>query len=372
MHVEREEGRGDIPCDVCTSTMATTVANERRARRYHYPCVCFLPEAIDRLGPRSGLPSDERHGLLNEGRQDECLSTNVLGHGANVPDPELFTGDPDLTPRPNPGVVRIIRLTNDGFFVNRCELTDVLYELDWEKKKAYGLPIKQNADDLPRLTVLYVHGWKHGASPDDGDRKAFTELINNLQRHYEKKQVLGVYVSWNASNDLGILDNLSFWSKKTVADRISQAGVVTRIVASIGALQRANQDMPDQFIAIGHSFGARILFSATSHPLITGLARAHPEASQSESARYFVNPNEYQIMAGSANSVILLNPAFEASMYTALASFCRSKDAREFPRDQGPLLISISTSNDEATETWLPTRSVGGHVQRPRGHNNPR
>jgi hypothetical protein len=74
-------------------------------------CV-FLPEAIDRLGPRSGLPSDERHGLLNEGRQDECLSTNVLGHGANVPDPELFTGDPDLTPRPNPGVVRIIRLTN--------------------------------------------------------------------------------------------------------------------------------------------------------------------------------------------------------------------------------------------------------------------
>jgi hypothetical protein len=204
------------------------------------------------------------------------------------------------------------------------------------------------------LTVLYVHGWKHGASPDDGDRKAFTELINDLQRHYEKKQVLGVYVSWNASNDLGILDNLSFWSKKTVADRISQSGVVTRIVASIGALQRADQDKLDQFIAIGHSFGARILFSATSHPLITGLARAHPEASQRESARYFVNPDEYQIMAGSADSVILLNPAFEASMYTALASFCRSKDTREFPRNQGPLLISISTSNDEATEKWFP------------------
>jgi hypothetical protein len=40
-------------------------------------CV-FVPEAIDRLGPRSGLPN-KGEGLLNKGRQDECLPTGVKG-----------------------------------------------------------------------------------------------------------------------------------------------------------------------------------------------------------------------------------------------------------------------------------------------------
>jgi pimeloyl-ACP methyl ester carboxylesterase len=300
-------------------------------------CV-FVPEAIDRLGPRSGLPN-EGEGLLNEGRQDECLPTGVKG------DPENdVTGDPDHTDRPNPGAVRIIRLTNDGLFFNRCELTDALYELNWEKPRPYGLPRrKPDAVDLPRLTVLYVHGWKHSASREDDDRKAFTNLVKDLHKKYEnKKQVLGVYVSWNALNDLGAFDHLSFWSKKTVADRISQSGVVTKIVATIGALRRADRDKFDQFIAIGHSFGARILFAATNHALIAEAARAHPGRLV----------GEYQIMAGSADSVILLNPAFEASIYTALQSFCRRKEL--FPADQAPLLVSISTNNDEATENLFP------------------
>jgi pimeloyl-ACP methyl ester carboxylesterase len=296
-------------------------------------CV-FVPDAIDRLGPRSGLPT-EHQGLENEGRQDECLQTDVQGN------PEKdFTGDPDCTHRPNSGAVRIIRLTNDGLFFNRCELTNALRELDWEKPKPYGPAIKPNAVNLPRLTVLYVHGWKHGASREDPDRIAFTKLIKKLKKTYkDKKQVLGVYVSSNASNDLGILDNLSFWSKKTVADRISQSGVVTRIVATIGAMRRANHG--DQFIAIGHSFGARILFAATNQPLIAEAVRAHPGTPV----------GEYQIIAGSADSVILLNPAFEASIYTALDSFCRKE---QFPPNQAPLLVSISTNNDKATGKFFP------------------
>src|SRR5262245_21648638 len=295
----------------------------------------FLPEAIDRLGPHSSLPADGP----NEGRQDECLPT-----GEEAKPEHDITGDPDYTPRPTPGAVRIIRLSNDGFFVNRCELTDALYELDWEKRDPDDLPHrKPGAVPLPRLTVLYVHGWKHGASREDDDRNAFTQLIQDLHTNYKnKKQVLGIYVSWNASNELGVLDNLSFWSKKTVADRISQSGVVTKIVATIGAMRRVNQDKLDQFIAIGHSFGARILFAATNHALIAEAARAHPGSLL----------GEYQIMAGSADSVILLNPAFEASIYTALHGFCRSKET--FPPNQAPLLISVSTNNDEATGKWFP------------------
>jgi pimeloyl-ACP methyl ester carboxylesterase len=193
------------------------------------------------------------------------------------------------------------------------------------------------------LTLLYVHGWKHDASPTDTDLIAFTKLIQTLQTKYDgKKQLLGVYVSWDASTGLGILDNFSFWSKKSIADRISESAVVTKIIATIGALRKIDDQRLDQFIAIGHSFGARIAFTATSQSLAIEASRKHPAGPM----------GQYGIISGSADAVILLNPAFEASLYTALDSFCRVEET--FAAGQPPLLISIATDNDRATGGAFP------------------
>ena len=128
----------------------------------------FLPQAVDALGP----PADPH--------QSSCEKINV-------------PGDPDLISRPNPGAVKIIRLTNDGEFVDRCEFTDAMYELNWDVPKSYGPTAKAGAANLPRLTILYVHGWKHGASSTDSDLVAFTKLIETLQKHHEgEKQLLGI------------------------------------------------------------------------------------------------------------------------------------------------------------------------------------
>ena len=278
----------------------------------------LLPQTIDALGPRA----DEN--------QDRCTKVDV-------------PGDPDLTCRPKPGAVKVIRLANDGQFIDRCELTDALYELNWDVDKPYGPEACVGAKDLPRLTILYVHGWKHDASPDDEDLIDFTKLVKTLQRRHEgQKQVLGVYLSWNASNGLGFLDHLSFWSKKRVADRISQSAVVTKIISSIGAMRKVDNERLDQFIIIGHSFGARIVFSATSQELVAATSRAHPGAPY----------GDFRIIPASADAIILLNPAFEASLYTALEGFCRTTE--QFLEDQPPLLISVSTENDWPTKKLFP------------------
>jgi hypothetical protein len=73
-------------------------------------------------------------------------------------------------------------------------------------------------------------------------------------------------------------------------------------------------DKADEFIAIGHSFGARMLYSATAQTLISQTARAHPG----------YNGGTYSSVTGDADAVILLNPAFEAARYTALDDFARS------------------------------------------------
>jgi hypothetical protein len=254
--------------------------------------------------------------------------------------------DPRLIPRPDDSI-KIIRLTNSGEFVDRCELTNVLYELNWDRKRpenAFGAITKAEAQRLPKLTILYVHGWKHDANPDDTDLKNFTQLIKDLrERHKNQKYVVGIYLGWNARAGLpGLLENVSFWVKKSNADRIAQSAVVTKIVSAIGSVTQGAPDHLDQFIAIGHSFGARILFSATAQSLVYETERAHPGFPE----------GEYKLVEGSADAIILLNPAFEASRYTALDDITR-KDER-FKASQPPLLISVSTDNDWATKRAFP------------------
>ena len=65
------------------------------------------------------------------------------------------------------GIVRVIRLTDDGEFADRCELTDVLYEIRNPKKS--------------ELVVWYIHGWKHNAADRDSDLRAFRSLVNALR-----------------------------------------------------------------------------------------------------------------------------------------------------------------------------------------------
>lgn len=250
-------------------------------------------------------------------------------------------GDPLLTKRPTDSL-KIIELTNSGEFVERCQLTDVLYELNWDRsdqaggqKPNYDL----NAPFKPKLALLYVHGWKHEGA--EADLNEFKELIFDLKKRHRDRYVVGIYVTWNASTILPEpFRSASFWIKKADADRISQGGAVTKIVSTIGAVIK--QSGQDQFITLGHSFGARILYSATAQSLVNQSQFAHPGHDS----------GSYKPFRGVADAVILLNPAFEASRFTVLDDFTRAGE--NYTAEQKPLLISISSESDWATKYAFP------------------
>lgn len=254
--------------------------------------------------------------------------------------------DPNTVLRPEGGV-KIIELTNAGEFADRCQATEAWDDLVCDQPRGRYQPMcKAGATDKPKLTLLYVHGWKHSSDPGDGDRVAFTRFVGSLARRFAgRKNVLGIYVGWNAHAPLlpGPSENLSFWSKKATADRIAQAGVVTKIVSATGALSNSSRGRGDQFIAIGHSFGARLLFSAVGQSLVYEAERAHPGFSG----------GAYRVMKGPTDAVILLNPAFEASRYTSIDALRRDRE-ETFAAQQPPLLISISTTGDLATQLAFP------------------
>jgi hypothetical protein len=266
--------------------------------------------------------------------------------------------DPVKLDRPGHlGEVLKIRLTDAGEFVDRCELTDVLFELNWDSPP-HPDEVRPNASPgakrLPKFVVLYIHGWKHSAAGDDGDVEKFRGLIGRLARaNASEKQVLGVYVGWNATSkippfDRFPLNNLTFWSKQRVADRIAQSAVTTKIVSAIGSVMSRGDSAANQFITVGHSFGARILFSATNQSLIHDVQKAHPGYRN----------GTYQVLQGIANAVILLNPAFEAARYTALDATTRKDE--QFANDQLPLLLSVSSDGDWATKAAFPLGQLLG------------
>jgi hypothetical protein len=174
--------------------------------------------------------------------------------------------DPRRIDRPGHlGSVLKVRLSDNGSFVDRCEFTDILYELNWDLPKHHNEfrpQLKPNAISLPKLVILYIHGWKHSASDNDYDFIRFSEQIDQLAReNTDKKQVLGVSVGWNATSKIPPFNwvpfnNLTFWSKQTVADRIAQSGVITKILSSINSVLLRGDLAANQFIVVGHSFGA--------------------------------------------------------------------------------------------------------------------
>jgi hypothetical protein len=258
----------------------------------------LAPLWINRAEPRAGNP------------QNKCDKYNT--------DP---CNDPKLVARPDDSI-KVIRLTNSGEFADRCELTNALYELNWDRPRpvnTYGPQVKPGAQSRPKLVVLYIHGWKHNADVSDPDRIQFEKLIHTLRDRYgDEKYVVGIYVGWNAEaglwRGLGWLENLTFWVKKNNADRIAQSSSVTLIVSSIGAIVRADPEKDpkkqDQFVAIGHSFGARMLFSATAQSLITATERAHPtpaapirwSAALQTPSSYSIQPSRHRDILRSTTS----------------------------------------------------------------------
>jgi hypothetical protein len=274
--------------------------------------------------------------------------------------------DPSFKPRPEPGAVKVIRLNDLGEFVDRCEFTDAILEIGWDRfrdMKKGNDPmvtlVDPNQPSLPKFVVLYIHGWRHDGHGEDQDLIKFKDLIGRLaDSNMNTRQVTGIYLAWPGKGSIPPLEMLSFWRRMRIADRIAQSAIVTKVIGAVDNVISASGDdretVPNDaeatgpfhglprrgnlFVAIGHSLGARMLFAATSQSLIYGIQSSHPG----------VPGGTYNTINGPTDAVILLNPAFEASLYTALDAVHRWDE--RFPPDQLPILLSVSSSDDLVTQ----------------------
>ena len=189
------------------------------------------------------------------------------------------------------------------------------------------------------IVVVYVHGWKHNAAPDDTDYGHFRTLVQSTAGAVDRKSPLvGIYIGWRGSSlPVRLLENLTFWSRHSAAKHV--AGIRMSEVISHLMHTTKGEGESSPFIIIGHSFGGRVVETVLAQSMVSVLVDNELEPGKPPKAPF--------------DLAILLNTASEArqtfQFIEALNSIGLVGDAGDHP-----LVLGITSKKDYATAAAFP------------------
>lgn len=205
------------------------------------------------------------------------------------------------------------------------------------------------------LNVVFVHGWKHSAAPHDDniatfrgalERLADTELALSKATGNRPRRVFGVYIGWRGlSVTPKGLKELSFWDRKNTAHEVG-GGDVTEVLNRLDDLRQVKDSLEEdkrsesRLVVVGHSFGGAVVFSALKQQLASRFLRTVGPVGLASDAEGF------------GNLVVLINPAFQAQLYSSLHDISTERPSY-FP-SQLPLLAVLTSEGDDATRLAFP------------------
>jgi len=209
-------------------------------------------------------------------------------------------------------------------------------------------------DERERLVLIFVHGWKHNASPEDEHLRAFSRTLMRLQRKEAvfrpdaPRPVVGIYLAWRGkSTSVAPLSFLTYWGRNETAVRIGAGPAMAETLETIiGAAREKNEKT--RVILVGHSMGALILQEAL-HSYLPRV-RESPEKCK------------FEITAGKPighpipDLTLFLNSATSSLSSVGIIDYLTrcgiTKTAGATETFTAPLFISLTSEDDDATG-WL-------------------
>lgn len=260
----------------------------------------------------------------------------------------------------------------------------------WNPEQAKNaLGAVQNAADAGDVVVVtFVHGWHHLADCCDNNLAGFKEILVRLDQQLQREmydvarqqihglvpirdvRVIGIYVGWRGRSLPGWLDYLTFWGRKSAAERVGETDFQEFMVrlrdmheerqrppGSGDSQQRANLF---GMVTIGHSFGGQVVLRATSAYLEHKLAHVNDAAGYLREATPKPPrpaPTESPI-GGFGDLIVLVNPAVEAAAYQRIHALSRLA----FPQEQWPLMLTLSAENDGPRQGLFRWGRIAGEI----------
>lgn len=208
--------------------------------------------------------------------------------------------------------------------------------------------VKTQAEAQGVVLVVFIHGWKHNASETDSNVRDFKDAMQTMSGILEKtfkdeklrsRRLVGVYVGWRgASITLPILEELTFWDRKAVAEELGSGGI-TRLLLDLDRITAGSAN--NVMVVIGHSFGGAIVVRAMADVLTERVTNRGPDGR----ARTF------------GDGVLVLNPAVEANQALPIVEAALQQP---YVPNQLPLFISLSSDADWPTHYAFPAGQTLG------------
>lgn len=244
-----------------------------------------------------------------------------------------------------------IEFDDQGQLWDRKQMDDVLKTLQAE------------AGSRELLMVVFVHGWKHSAAPGDGNIKTFRDVLADLSdteallaksNGTEARRVAGIYFGWRGGSlPMKYLENVTFWDRKNTAQKVGYGGVAEVLSRledirltkdSIVCRDRTSDDARcrsnTKLVAVGHSFGGAVMQTAVAQILENRFVQTIGPAGRKSD------------VDGLGNLVVLINPAFEANLFTPISDMAAER--RTYFPEQLPVMLVLTSEADAATRYAFP------------------
>lgn len=233
--------------------------------------------------------------------------------------------------------------------------------------------IAENVQKTNVFVVVFVHGWHHNAQADDDNVRDFAETMKRLREAMDDNRdgrpgiyrqsrlnltgngdiaIYGVYIGWRGKSLPEPLDYATFYDRKSGAERVGDGDArefllrLNRLYAERSALRAVTPNSPYLgLVGVGHSFGGQALFRAVSHTFESEIIQAAPYDRNVVS----------RPLTGFGDLTILINPALEAFQYQRIHELNKRI---QYPPDQTPLLLVVSSATDVARQTLFPLGRV--------------
>ncbi|MFS1861582.1 hypothetical protein BCU54_010710 [Vibrio lentus] len=226
-----------------------------------------------------------------------------------------------------------VEFDEQGHFQDREQLNNVI---DHVNKQGDGQDI-----------ILFIHGWHHGVEDKDSNVIDFRNALRELSKRNPTRTVTGIYVGWRGDSiSIPIVNKATFWDRKKVSIEIGQ-GAATELLNRLEHISEVKDKT--RLIAIGHSFGGSVLFSATKNKFYTDLLERYNEKSEEKLAL----KREHHFR----DIYILVNPAIENIQYAPLNDLVNEMSS-EYPDiflpSSPPKLTVFMSEGDWATGIVFP------------------
>ena len=233
----------------------------------------------------------------------------------------------------------------------------------WDRQQMWKLVDRLAEEGAERdlLMVVFVHGWKHNAQVCDTNVSCLRETLLRLHEveaasaeraGRPERRIAGIYVGWRGlSVTAPVLDETTFFGRKTTAERVGSRGV-TELLLQLEGVRNVLRQRPGsdtRLVYVGHSFGGQMLYSAVSQILMERAIGTHGTSGPPETL---------------GDLVVLLNPAFEASLYHPVWEIATE---RTYQLGQRPVIAIFTSEGDDATGRAFPLgRFVSTSLQKHR------